>query len=58
MRKFTNEESFLFNAFIRESKKQMYIMSFDENNKITGFKTFQKKKMKDISLFMEMRVIR
>lgn len=44
MRKFTNEESFLFNAFIRESKKQMYIMSFDENNKITGFKTFQKEK--------------
>ena len=44
LRKFTSGENFLFNCFIGESKKRMYLCTFDKKGNITGFRKFIKEK--------------
>ena len=39
----TNEGDSLFHFLLGESKKRLYIATWDNNNKITGLKVFRKK---------------
>ena len=44
LKQFVNGKDFMFNCFIGEFKKRMYLCTFNKKGNITGFRKFIKEK--------------